>query len=412
MLRTKESLNVEAIRRDFPILNRKINGRRLVYLDNAATMQKPEAVLRAVDEFYRHHHANVHRGAYQLSLEASELYETAHKKVAQFIGAKTYREIVFTRNATEASNLVGYGWGWWHLRAGDEVVVTLMEHHSNIVPWLALKKARNIVVKFVNVLPDGTLDMDDFRAKLSPRTRLVGVVHGSNVLGTINPVADICRMAHENGSLVLVDAAQSAPHLPINVREMDCDFLIASGHKMMAPSGTGFLYGKRELLEQMEPFNYGGDMILTVTTEGATWNELPWKFEAGTPNISGGVGLGAAVDYLNQIGMDAIHAHESELTRYAYDRLSELPWVTIYGPPADQRISAISFNVNGVHPHDVAGILDEEGVCIRAGHHCAQPLMAHLNILGAARVSFAVYNTFEEIDQFIKVLHRVHSIFA
>jgi cysteine desulfurase/selenocysteine lyase len=412
MLETAERLNVEAIRADFPILKRIVNGKPLAYLDNAATTQKPEAVLRAVDSLYRDHHANVHRGVYTLSLEASELYENSHKAVARFIGASSYREIVFTRNATEAANIVAYGWGWWRLREGDEVLVSLMEHHSDIVPWLALKKARGITVRFVNVLPDGTLDIDDFRAKLTPKTRLVGIVHASNVLGTINPVADICKMAHEIGSLVLIDAAQSAPHLPLNVRDMDGDFLIASGHKMMAPSGTGFLYAKRALLDEMEPFNYGGDMIMTVTTEGATWNELPWKFEAGTPNISGGIGLGAAVDYLSAIGMDAVHARETELTQYAYERLAALPWVTLYGPPPDRRVSVISFNVDGVHPHDVSGAMDEEGICIRSGHHCAQPLMAHLNIIGAARVSFVIYNTTDDIDRFLAALHRVHTLFS
>ncbi|MHA2621033.1 MAG: cysteine desulfurase [bacterium JZ-2024 1] len=412
MLPAVTRVDLEKIRKDFPILKRMVNGKPLAYLDNAATTQKPEAVLKAVDDLYRTHHANVHRGAYTLSVEASELYENAHKKVAEHIGAKSYREIVFTRNATEAANIVAYGWGWWRLREDDEVLVSLMEHHSDIVPWLALKKARGIRVRFINVLPDGTLDMEDLRSKLTPKTRLVGVVHASNVLGTINPVAEICRTAHENGSLVLVDAAQSAPHLPLNVRDLDCDFLIASGHKMMAPSGIGFLYAKRNLLEEMEPFHYGGDMILTVTTEEATWNELPWKFEAGTPNISGGVGLGAAIDYLRTIGMEAIHARETELTTYAYERLSALPWVTIYGPPPDRRVSVISFNVDGVHPHDVSSAMDEEGICIRSGHHCAQPLMAHLDIIGAARVSFAIYNTIEEIDRFIEVLHRVHALFA
>jgi len=412
MIQSATGLDVEAIRADFPILKRLVSGKPLAYLDNAATTQKPEAVLRAVDSLYRHQHANVHRGVYTLSVEASEMYENAHKKVARFINARSYREIVFTRNATESANIVAYGWGWWRLREGDEVLISLMEHHSDIVPWLALKKARGIVVKFINVLPDGSLDMDDFRRKLTGKTRLVGIVHASNVLGTINPVKEICAMAHENGSLALVDAAQSVPHLPIDVRDIDCDFLIASGHKMMAPSGTGFLYAKREHLEQMEPFNYGGDMIMTVTTDGATWNELPWKYEAGTPNISGGIGLGAAVDYLTGLGMEAIHARERELTQYAYERLSEIPWVTIYGPPPDRRVSVISFNVDGVHPHDVSGAMDEEGICIRSGHHCAQPLMTHLGIVGAARVSFAVYNTTDEIDRFLACLHRVHGLFS
>jgi cysteine desulfurase/selenocysteine lyase len=406
-----ESLSVQKVRSDFPILKREISGYPLVYFDNAATTQKPTSVIEAVKSFYENKNANVHRGVHLLSYEATLLYEDAHRKVAKFIGARSEREIIFTRNATEALNLVAYAWGLQNLKEGDEVLLTVMEHHSNIVPWQFLRDYKGIVLKFVDVRDDGTLDMEDFEKKLTEKTKLVGIIHVSNVLGTINPVEEITKRAKEIGALVLVDGAQSVPHLPVNVEEIGCDFLAASGHKMLGPSGTGFLYAREDILEEMNPFLYGGDMIMEVTLEGATWNELPWKFEAGTPNISGGVALGSAVDYLTSLGMEWVYSHERELTSYALEKMSEVRGIKLYGPDIEKRVGVISFNIEGIHPHDIAGFLNDYGITIRSGHHCAQPLLIRMKIPGTARVSFYVYNTKEEIDFFVEKLKEVVELF-
>jgi len=403
--------NAYEIRNDFPILERKIRGKPLIYLDNAATTQKPISVIEAEKRFYEETNANIHRAVHTLSYESTVLYQDAHKKVADFMGAKSWREIVFTRNATESINLVAYGWGLHNLKEGDEVLITIMEHHSDIVPWQMLRNLKGIKLRFLDVDDEGRLKLDELPKLLSERTKLVGIIHASNVLGTVNPLEEIIKEANKVGALVLVDAAQSVPHFSIDVTRLGCDFLVASGHKMLAPTGTGFLYGRRELLEKMEPFLYGGDMIETVTVEKATWNELPWKYEAGTPNIAGGIGLAAAVDYLHKLGMEKIIAHERELVIYALESLSDFPWIDIYGPKDGERVGVISFNIRGVHPHDVAGILDEEGIAVRSGHHCAQPLMRRLGIENAVRVSFYLYNTKEEIDKLTEVLREAKRLF-
>ena len=403
--------NAYEIRNDFPILERKIRGKPLIYLDNAATTQKPISVIEAEKRFYEETNANIHRAVHTLSYESTVLYQDSHKKVANFIGANSWREIIFTRNATESINLVAYGWGLHNLKEGDEVLITIMEHHSNIVPWQMVRNSRGIKLRFLDVDDTGRLKLGELPKLLSERTKLVGIIHASNVLGTVNPLEEIIKEAKKVGALVLVDAAQSVPHFPLDVNQIGCDFLVASGHKMLAPTGTGFLYGRRELLDQMEPFLYGGDMIETVTVEKATWNELPWKYEAGTPNIAGGIGLAAAVDYLHKLGMEKIIAHERELVIYALESLSDFPWIDIYGPKDGERVGVISFNIRGVHPHDVAGILDEEGIAVRSGHHCAQPLMRRLGIENAVRVSFYLYNTKEEIDKLTEVLREAKRLF-
>lgn len=405
------NLNVSEIRKDFPILDKEINGSKLVYLDNAATTQRPSQVIESVKRFSGETNSNIHRGVHTLSYNATKLYEEAHQKTADFIGAESWHEIIFTRNATEAINLVAYGWGLHSLGEGDEIVVTITEHHSNIVPWQMLRDMKGITLKFIDVYDDGRLKTDNLDNIITNRTKMVCINHISNVLGTINPVKEIIKAARKVGALVLVDGAQSVPHYPVNVRDIDCDFFAASGHKMLAPFGIGFLYGKRRLLEDMQPFNYGGDMIETVTKEKSTWNELPWKFEAGTPNVSGGVGLGAAIDYLAGIGMNEIAAYENELARYAAEKLGELPFIQIYGPSSEHKIGVFSFNFDGVHPHDVAWILDENGIAVRSGHHCAQPLMNRLGIKNAVRASFYLYNTFEEIDKLTESLYKVKKTF-
>lgn len=405
------------VREDFPIFRRKIQGEPLIYLDNAATTQKPIQVIEAIRRFYEDTNANVHRAVHTLSYEASLLYEEAHKKVAGFIGAEGPEEVIFTRNATEAINLVAYAWGMWNLKEGDEVLITAMEHHSDIVPWQMLRQVKGIVLKFLGVDNQGRLKLDELPHLLSERTKLVGVIHASNVLGTVNPVAEMVKEARKVGALVLVDAAQSVPHIPVAIRELGCDFLAASGHKMLGPTGIGFLYAKRELLEEMEPFLFGGDMIETVTLAGATWNQLPWKFEAGTPNIAGGIGLGNAVDYLQELGMEQVYRHEGKLLEYALERLAEVPQIKLYGPNERDRevqpqLGIISFNLEGVHPHDVAGVLDGEGVAVRSGHHCAQPLMQQLGMPNAVRASFYIYNTKDEVDALMAGIKKVREVFG
>lgn len=406
-MKLKTILNIEKIRRDFPILKRKISGKPLVYLDSAATAQKPKAVMDALDEYYEQHNSNVHRGVHTLAEEATSAYEESRKKLAKFINAD-HREIVFTRGTTEAINLVRF---CMNFDKGDEVITTVMEHHSNIVPWLMLKK-RGVVVKFVDINDDGTLKTEQYDGLITEKTKLVTVTHVSNVLGTINDVKKIAKIAHDSGALCLVDAAQSVPHMPVDVKQLQCDFLAFSGHKMLGPTGSGALYGKKQLLEEMEPFHGGGEMIKTVSTEKATWNDLPWKFEAGTPNIADNIVLGTAVDYLEKMGMSNIRKHEKELTEYALEKLEGMKDLTIYGPmDSEKHGGVISFNLGDIHAHDLASVLNDDGIAIRSGHHCAMPLHARLGITASARASFYLYNTPEEIDKLVTALEKARRIF-
>jgi cysteine desulfurase/selenocysteine lyase len=409
---TARRIDPQRIRRDFPIFERTVNDKPLIYLDNAATTQRPRPVIDAVRHSYERQNANVHRAVHTLSYEASVAFENAHKKVARFVNANSWREIVFTRNATEGLNLVAFAWGMANLSEGDEVVVTLMEHHSDIVPWQMLREQKGVKLTFVDVDENGRLRMDEFKDALNENVKLVGMIHASNVLGTVNPVKAMVEMAHDVGATTVVDAAQAAPHIPVDVQDLGCDFLAVSGHKMLGPSGSGFLYGRRELLEAMPPFLRGGDMITTVTTDGSTWNELPWKFEAGTPDVGGGIGLGAAADYLLDLGLDNVYAHEQELVEYALDKMLALDGVTVYGPhDTKDRLAVISFNVDGVHPHDLASILDGEGIAVRSGHHCAQPLMTRLGMDNTARASFYIYNDRDEVDALVEGVQKAKQLF-
>ncbi len=396
-------------RSDFPILNRKVNGKPLVYFDNASTSQKPRQVIDAISEFYEGYNSNVHRGIHSLSEEATEAYENAHEKAEGFINANS-DEVVFTRNATESLNLLAYSIGMG-LKKGDEILLTEMEHHSNIVPWQQVAKARNLKIRYAKVTSSGLLDMDDFHSLLSRKTRIVSAVHVSNVLGTINPVRQMAKAAHDFGSIFIVDAAQSIPHIPVDAKSIGCDFMAFSSHKMLGPTGIGVLYGRKDLFESMQPFNFGSDMIREVTFRGSSFSETPWKFEAGTPNIADGIGFGVAVDYLKKVGMDSIRTHEKILTKFAIEKLSEIPEISLYGPKGE-RSGVISFNLGKVHSHDVAEVLDQEGIAIRAGHHCAMPLMGKLKVNGTARASFYLYNTKEEIIRFISALGKVKEVFG
>lgn len=408
---TSQGLDTGAVRRDFPILMQTVNGRQLCYLDNAATTQKPLAVIEAVASFYRESNANVHRAAHELGERATALYEGARARVARFLGAGRPEEVIFTRNATEAINLVAYAWARRRLRPGDEILLTPMEHHSNLVPWQQVALERGARLRYAGLTPDGRLDLDSLRAALGERTVLVALTHASNVLGTINPVAEVARLAHAAGALVLVDAAQSAPHMPVSVSGLGCDFLAISGHKMLGPTGIGALWGRYEVLEEMEPFLYGGDMILSVERYRSTWAEVPHKFEAGTPHVAGAVGLAAAIDYLEALGMDAVFAHEQDLVAYALERLRDHEGIEVYGPEPP-RAGLVSFNLDGVHPHDVATFLNEEGVAIRAGHHCAQPLMEWLGVAATNRASFYIYNDRADVDRLVAALARAREFFG
>ena len=405
------------IREDFPILKRKINNHPLIYFDNAATSQKPKQVIEAIKNFYENHNANVHRAVHTLSQEASELYEKAHEEVANFINANGMEEIVFVRGTTEAINLVAYAWGLRNLKKDDEVIVSLMEHHSNIVPWEILSKINGFNVKYAEVNGDGTLNYEAFEDMISKKTKIVCVSHVSNFSGVINDVKRVARVAHEHGALTLIDGAQSVPHLPINVKDLDVDFLAFSGHKMLGPTGIGALYGKREILEKIEPFQGGGEMIREVSFNtitrrcSITWNDLPWKFEAGTPNVCGGVGLMEAVRYLRKLGMENVKAHECMLTEYAMQRMQECQKIKIYGPKdASVKCGIIPFNVEGLSSHDVALFLDNYGIMIRSGFHCAQPLHEIFKLKSSIRVSFYIYNTREEVDRFIEVLKEIEQV--
>ncbi len=400
-------IDVEKVRRDFPLLQNHYNGRPIAFLDNAATTQKPQVVLDKLNEFYTQYNANVHRAIYHIGEQATREYEDARKKVSDFINAPDPSTIIFTRGATEAINLVAYSWGRHNLSPGDEILITEMEHHSNIIPWQLAVKDTGATLRYIPLhLPvDGTLDLQSLEVNLTNRTKLVAIVHQSNVFGTINPVKKIIKAAQSVGALVLLDSAQSVPHSKVDVQALDCDFLVFSGHKMMGPSGVGVLYAKETLLNSMEPFMGGGEMISTVSMEYSTWNDIPWKFEAGTPNIAQAIGLGAAVDYLNELNMESIHAHENELMDYASDMLKNTPRVILYGN-GSKRGAIISFNVEGIHPHDLAQILDQDGIAVRAGHHCAQPIMKRLNVPATTRASFYVYNTKDEIDRLCEGIEK------
>ncbi|AMX82421.1 cysteine desulfurase [Geobacillus subterraneus] len=403
-------MNVKEIRSLFPILHQQVNGHPLIYFDSAATSQKPLPVIEALDRYYREYNSNVHRGVHTLGTKATDAYEGAREKVRRFINARSVQEIVFTRGTTTALNLVASSYARANVKEGDEIVITYMEHHSNLIPWQQAAKQTGATLKYIPLQEDGTIDLNDVEATVTPATKIVAIAHVSNVLGTINPVREIARIAHDRGAVVVVDAAQSAPHMKVDVQTLDCDFLAFSSHKMCGPTGVGVLYGKRELLEQMEPIEFGGEMIDFVELYDSTWKELPWKFEGGTPIIAGAIGLGAAIDFLEQIGLDAIAAHEHELAQYALERLADIDGVTVYGPK--ERAGLVTFNIEGVHPHDVATVLDAEGIAIRAGHHCAQPLMKWLNVTATARASFYLYNTKEEIDAFIAALQKAKEYFS
>src|SRR5438067_812503 len=406
-------LDVARLRRDFPILERELaNGKPLVYLDNAATTQKPAQVIDAMDRFYRETNSNVHRSIHELGERATQTYVAAHERVARFVHASSMEEIVFTKNCTEAINLVAYSLGFRTLQKGDEVVITQMEHHSNFVPWLEVCRLTGAKLRIVPLTAGGELDMDALAAALNHRTRLVAVTAASNVLGALVDVKRVAQLAHAVGATVLIDAAQWVPHAKTDVRAWDADLVAFSGHKMLGPTGIGVLYGKRALLERMDPFLYGGEMIGRVSNEGATWNDLPWKFEAGTPVIAEAIGLHAAIDYLNAIGIENVHEHERALVRRAFDVLGKVPGVRILGPPADHRAGLVAFEMEGIHAHDLASLLNDSGVAVRAGHHCAQPLMQALGIQSAARASFYLYNTPDEVDALGHALERARKVFA
>jgi len=402
-------MNIEKLRKDFPILDVKVHGKPLVYLDNAATSQKPKQVIDAVKNYYESYNANIHRSIHKLGEEATAAYEAAHKKAAGFINAD-FEEIVFTKNTTESINLLAYSLTN-NLKAGDEIVISQMEHHSNFVPWQQLAIRNNLKLKFIKINKEGLLDEESIKENITKKTKIISLVHVSNVLGTINDVGEIGKIAHENDAFFIVDGAQSVPHMPVDVKKLDCDFLAFSGHKMLGPTGIGVLYGKKNLLENMQPFLYGGEMIKEVKFENTKFNELPWKFEAGTMNIAQAIGLGAAIDYLDKNGMKNIENHEKKLVKYAYERLSEIKEIEIYGPDAEKRSGLVAFNVKGVHAHDTAQILDGEGIAIRAGHHCAMPLHSVLGIVASARASFYLYNTQEEVDKLVEGIKKVIKVF-
>ncbi len=405
-------LNVKAIQAEFPILQAEAHpGVPLVYLDNAATSQKPEAVIESMNAYYRGYNANVHRGIHRLSEEATAAYEGARERIGRFINAPDSASVIFVRNTTEALNLVAWSWARKNLEPGDEILLTEMEHHSNIVPWQIVAEDIEAKIRYIPFNDDGLLDLTHLSDLLTERTKIVAFSAMSNVFGTINPTKELVSAAHAVGAISVVDAAQSVPHLPVDVQDLDCDFLAFSGHKMCGPTGIGVLYGRRALLEEMPPFLGGGDMIRRVTIDGSTWNELPWKFEAGTPSIAEGIGLGAAVDYLNLVGMEAIHAHEQFITGYAMEALSEVEGLKMIGPPVAQRGGVVAFTLDGVHPHDISQLLDQDGIAIRAGHHCAMPLHQRLCIPASARASFYLYTSPEDVDRLVMGLNRVREVF-
>ncbi|ERF49796.1 cysteine desulfurase [Staphylococcus arlettae] len=412
MNKVTESLNVQEIIKDFPILNQKVNGKRLAYLDTTATSQTPIQVINVLEDYYKRYNSNVHRGVHTLGSLATDAYESARESVRRFINAQYFEEIIFTRGTTASINLVARSYGDANLTEGDEIVVTEMEHHANIVPWQQLAKRTKAELKFIPMTPDGELDIEDVKATINDKTKIVAIAHVSNVLGTINDVKAIAEVAHQHGAIISVDGAQSAPHLALDMQDLDVDFFSFSGHKMLGPTGIGVLYGKRELLQNMEPIEYGGDMIDFVSKYDATWADLPTKFEAGTPLIAQAIGLGEAIKYLENIGFEAIHNYEKELTAYAFDQLSNIEGLEIFGPPKERRAGVITFNLTDIHPHDVATAVDTEGVAVRAGHHCAQPLMKWVDQSSTARASLYIYNTKEDIDQLVNALKQTKEFFS
>ncbi|TWD97611.1 cysteine desulfurase/selenocysteine lyase [Neobacillus bataviensis] len=406
-------MNIQDIRSQFPILDQEVNGKPLVYLDSSATSQKPIQVIETIEKYYREINSNVHRGVHTLGTRATDAYEGAREKVRKFINAKSIQEVIFTRGTTTSLNTVASSYAAANLKEGDEIVITYMEHHSNIIPWQQVAKRTGAQLKYIPLQEDGTISLEDVRATITPNTRIVSVMQVSNVLGVINPVKEIAQIAHENGAIMVVDGAQSAPHMNIDVQDLDCDFLAFSGHKMCGPTGIGVLYGKKHLLENMEPIEFGGEMIDFVHLQESTWKELPWKFEGGTPIIAGAVGLGAAIDFLNEVGLDNVAEHEHKLAAYALEKMSAVEGMTIYGPlDAAKRAGLITFNIKDVHPHDVATVLDAEGIAVRAGHHCAQPLMRWLKASATARASFYLYNTEEDIDKLVEGLVKTKEYFS
>ncbi|HBL5199502.1 TPA: cysteine desulfurase [Listeria monocytogenes] len=406
-------IDIQKIRADFPILAQEINEKPLAYLDNAATSQKPKQVIEALTHYYEFDNANVHRGVHTLAARATDAYESARGKVAKFIHAREVAEIIFTRGTTSAINLVVDSYAEANIEAGDEIVISYLEHHSNLIPWQQLAKRKGAVLKYIELEEDGTISVEQAKKTIGEKTKIVSLAHVSNVLGTITPIKEIAAIAHQFGAVILVDGAQAVPHMEVDVVDLDADFYAFSGHKMMAPTGIGALYGKRELLDAMEPTEFGGEMIDFVELYDSTWKELPWKFEAGTPIIGGAIALGAAIDYLAEVGLENIHAHEQALASYAMEEMSKIEGITIYGPKdASKRCGLVTFNLEGAHPHDIATILDEDGVAIRAGHHCAQPLMKWLDVSSTARASFYIYNTKEEIDALIDGLKLTKEYFG
>ncbi|MGG0787865.1 cysteine desulfurase [Peribacillus simplex] len=406
-------MNPYEIRKLFPILDQEVNGQPLVYLDSAATSQKPAAVIEAIEQYYRGYNSNVHRGVHTLGTKATDAYEGAREKVRKFINASSTEEIIFTRGTTTSLNTVARSYGGANIKEGDEIVISYMEHHSNIIPWQQLAKEKGAVLKYIPLQEDCTISLDDVKATITDATKIVSIMQVSNVLGVINPVKEIAKIAHEHGAVMVVDGAQSTPHLKVDVRDLDCDFFAFSGHKMVGPTGIGVLYGKKELLEKMEPIEFGGEMIDFVGLQESTWKELPWKFEGGTPIIAGAIGLGAAIDFLEEIGLDNIERHEHKLAAYAMEKMSAVEGLTIFGPKdAEKRAGVITFNINDVHPHDVATVLDADGIAVRAGHHCAQPLMKWLDVSSTARASFYLYNTEEDIDKLVSGLVKTKEYFS
>jgi cysteine desulfurase/selenocysteine lyase len=403
-------MDVQEIRKHFPILDQNVNGKPLVYLDSAATSQKPIAVIDAIEDYYRRYNSNVHRGVHTLGTLATDGYEGAREKVCRFINASLPEEIIFTRGTTTAINLIASSYGLANLSEGDEIIITPMEHHSNIIPWQQVAKVTKATLKYLPLQADGTIDLMDVEKMVTSNTKIVSVMHVSNVLGTINPVKEIAAIAHKNGAIMVVDGAQSAPHMKIDVQDLDCDFFALSAHKLVGPTGIGALYGKKALLDNMEPIEFGGEMIDFVGLQESTWKELPWKFEGGTPIIAGAIGFGAAIDFLEEIGLDAIAKHEHELVDYAMERLATIEGLAIYGPK--KRAGLVTFNIDDVHPHDVATVLDAEGIAVRAGHHCAQPLMKWLDVSSTARASFYLYNTKDEIDALVSALIKTKEYFG
>ena len=399
--------------KDFPTLNIETNGKRIVYLDSGATTQKPQVVIDAIDNYYKTSNANPHRGAYALSVAATDAYDEARAKVKNFINSKYVEEIIFTKNATEAFNLLARSYGMTYINEGDEIVIAISEHHSNLIPWQQVAKAKGATLKYMYTNENGELTEEEVKSKITEKTKIVSIAQVSNTLGTINPIKEIAEYAHSKGAIVIVDGAQSVPHMKVDVRDLDADFLVFAGHKMLAPMGIGVLYGKKDLLEKMPPLMFGGDMVEYVYEQETTFNVLPYKFEAGTQNVEAAVGLSKAIDYLNEIGMDNVEKIEKDLMAYALEEMLKLPYVTIYGPKeADKKGGVLSFSIDGVHPHDVASIFDTFGVCIRAGNHCAQPLMRYMGINATSRASIYLYNTKEDIDSLLEAVKKTYDMFA